>query len=65
MFKVSITLKFYLFEVVTFESLILKVTSMRKFTNLVVYVLLYLGNIIFIEINYIRMRKLSINLKYH
>ena len=38
---------------------------MRKFTTLVVNVLLYLDNLIFIEINYIHMSKLSINSKFH
>ena len=38
---------------------------MRKFTSLVVYVLLYLDNIVFIEINCIHMSKSSISLKYH
>ena len=47
------------------KSLILKVTSMRKLTNLVSYVLLDFNNMISIKINYIHKTKLSITLKYH
>ena len=47
------------------KSLILKVTSMRKLTNLVGDVLLDFNNMIFIKINYIHKTKLSITLKYH
>ena len=47
------------------KSLILKNTSMRKFTTSVDNVLLDLNDIIFIEIDYIHKNKLSITLKYH
>ena len=47
------------------KSLILKVTSMRKLTNLVGDVLLDFSNIIFIQKNYIHKTKLSITFKYH
>ena len=45
--------------------LILKVTSMRKLTNLVSDVLLDFNNMIFIKISYIHKTKLSTTLKYH
>ena len=45
------------------KSLILKVTSMRKLTNLVCDVLLDFNNMV--EINYIHKTKLSITLKYN
>ena len=47
------------------KSLILKVTSMKKLTNLVGYVLLDFSNMVFIKISYIHKTKLSITLKYH
>ena len=47
------------------KSLILKVTSMRKWTSLVGNVLLDSNNIIFIKINYIHKTKLGITLKYY
>ena len=47
------------------KSLILKIPSMRKLTNLVVNALLNFNNMIFIKINYIHKTKLSITLKYH
>ena len=47
------------------KSLILKVTSMRKLTNLVSDVLLDSNNMIFIEISYIHKTKLRTTLKYH
>ena len=46
-------------------SLILKVTSMRKLTNLVSDVLLDFNNMVFIKINYIPKTKLCKTLKYH
>ena len=47
------------------KSLILKVTSMRKRTNLVGDVLFYFNNMVFMKIHYIHETKLSITLKYH
>ena len=47
------------------KSLILKVTSIRKLTNLVGDLLLDCSNIIFIKINYIRKTTLSLTMKYH
>ena len=47
------------------KSLILKVTSMKKLTNLVGDVLLDFNSMIFIKINYFHKTKLSITLKYH
>ena len=47
------------------KSLILKVTSMKKLTNLVDDVLLDFSNMVFIKIIYIHKTKLSITLKYH
>ena len=44
------------------KSLILKVTRMRKLTNLVGDVLLDFNNMIFIKINYIHKTKLKYNL---
>ena len=47
------------------KSLILKITSMKKLTNLVSDVILHFSSMIFIKINYIYKTKLSITLKYH
>ena len=47
------------------KSLILKVTSMRKLTNLVSDVFLDFSNMIPIKVNYIHKTQLNITLKYH